>query len=214
MKKLVTETSLGSRIQPLYVQVSQRLRMARNVIYDARRFLRWSFTVRKPLTQGQLQASMVMTYHSLEKGLAFSTPKSGFGKAKADLLMNIMREYASRFSTDHYFSTSVNVLKAYHEFNLETGQVYDPVPAAIREFESLATVAMATGGAVKLTREQIEQATQFDFGEFAMTRCSVRHFADREIEPETIEEIVRWAQKTPSVCNRQSCRVHVFTEPE
>ena len=84
IKKVVSDTSVGKLMQPFYVQVSQRWRMLRNVSYDARRFMRWSFTVRKPLTQDQLQASMVMTYHSLEKGLAFSTPKSGFGRAKAD----------------------------------------------------------------------------------------------------------------------------------
>lgn len=47
--------------------------------------MRWSFTVRRPLTQEQLLASMVMTYHSLEKGLALSHPRSGFGRQKADL---------------------------------------------------------------------------------------------------------------------------------
>ena len=197
-----------------YAQVSQRLRMIKNVRYDAKRFMRWSFTVRRPLTQEQLQASMVMAYHSLEKGLAFSTPKKGFGQAKSDILIKLMKEYASRFPTDHYFATSINVLKTYHSFNEATSQVYPPVLAAIEEFEQLDVPPVSTGGTSKLTRNQIEQATQFDFGAFALSRYSVRHFADREIEKETIEQIVRWAQKTPSVCNRQSCKVHVFTDPE
>jgi len=216
IRKTIAGSGIGRIVQPAYVQVSQRVRLARNVIYDARRFLRWSFTVRRPLTQDQMRASLVMVYHSLEKGLAFSNPRPKFGREKADRLISLLRQYADRFGCDHYLSTSVNVLQAYHDFNVATGHIYEPAMKAIEQLKSnfpeIGTIE--TGGTRQITRDAISAATGFDFGVFCETRHSVRHFAQREIEQETIESIIRWAQKTPSVCNRQSCRVHVFTDTE
>ena len=117
IKDSVAKSKIGSLIRPGYAQVSQRIRMMRNAHYDAKRFMRWSFTVRRPLSCEQLRSSIVMTYHSLEKGMALPEPRPGFGQDKTHALIKMMREYARRFEADHYFATSVNVLRKYHLFN-------------------------------------------------------------------------------------------------
>ena len=64
-----------------------------------------------------------------------------------------------------------------------------------------------------ITRKEILEATAFDVERFFASRCSVRQFADGTIDRETIETAARIAQSAPSVCNRQSARVHVITDP-
>lgn len=55
----------------------------------------------------------------------------------------------------------------------------------------------------------------FDFHKFAWSRSSVREFdCSRSISRDEILAVVDAARKTPSVCNRQSSRVHIFTEPQ
>ena len=49
----------------------------------------------------------------------------------------------------------------------------------------------------------------FNFDSFAKKRHSVRQFTHEEVSNDVIEHAVRVAQTAPSVCNRQSNRVHV-----
>ena len=128
-------------------------------------------------------------------------------------MIKILDEYAERFSTDRYFIISCNVLRAYNEFNEARDQAYPASVNAVDRYTKLLvdkSEDISDGGTKQLQRTEIASATDFDFGAFALSRYSVRHFADKEIGREEIEQAIRWAQKTPSVCNRQSCRVHVF----
>jgi nitroreductase len=155
-----------------------------------------------------------MTYHSLEKGMALPEPRPGFGQDKTRALIKMMREHTSRFDTDHYFATSLNVLRKYYQFNQRLGKDLPWVNEAVEEFTQKVIEESLTGGTIELTKTAIADATNFHFGKFAQSRYSVRQFTDQKIDKQTIESIIRWAQKTPSVCNRQSCRVHVFDTPE
>ena len=48
-----------------------------------------------------------------------------------------------------------------------------------------------------------------DFKAFSQTRFSIRDFSEKAVAIGLIEDAIRVAQKTPSVCNRQTSRVHV-----
>src|SRR5207244_3137840 len=68
----------------------------------------------------------------------------------------------------------------------------------------------ARGGTYQVRRADIHTAARRDLSAFFESRFSVRDFADGDVDPALIASAVRMAQKTPSVCNRQSARVHVF----
>ena len=67
-----------------------------------------------------------------------------------------------------------------------------------------------SGGAVRVRRTELDRKRNGSFVEFFTSRHSVRHFTGGTIPDQIIREAVRIAQMTPSVCNRQSWRVHAF----
>ena len=69
----------------------------------------------------------------------------------------------------------------------------------------MAKAGHATGD----TRAEVHAAARWDLTDFFASRYSVRQFAEEPVPLALIETAVRLAQKTPSVCNRQSGRVHL-----
>lgn len=53
-----------------------------------------------------------------------------------------------------------------------------------------------------------------NFLELVKSRCSVRHYADRAVEPEKLAYILECGRLAPSACNRQPWQVQVVLTPE
>ena len=70
------------------------------------------------------------------------------------------------------------------------------------------------GGVVEVTKDGILEGIAIDFKKFAYSRHSIRNFTSEEVTVDLIMEAIQIAQKTPSVCNRQSSRVHIFESKE
>jgi nitroreductase len=66
------------------------------------------------------------------------------------------------------------------------------------------------GGTTKVSRESIQRGAASITPAFFATRHSIRGFAERHVTWDELAEAVDVAQRTPSVCNRQSWRVHAF----
>ena len=62
----------------------------------------------------------------------------------------------------------------------------------------------------KKTKNQIQDAVNIDFENFIKSRTSVRNFSDKEVLEKEVYKAVDIARYTPSVCNRQSWKVHYF----
>ena len=67
------------------------------------------------------------------------------------------------------------------------------------------------GGIRVLERDEILQDAEIDLSRFFAKRFSVRQFSSEDVAPSLIRRAVAMAQKTPSVCNRQTTRVHLYT---
>lgn len=70
------------------------------------------------------------------------------------------------------------------------------------------------GGYLALDAESIRADARGDFASLARSRHSIRHFSDAPVDPALIQRAIEIAQKTPSVCNRQSWRVYCVREPD
>ena len=89
-------------------------------------------------------------------------------------------------------------------------EVSDELRAFVADMEGNAL----PGGAVALTRDQIGEATSFDYDRFIQTRCSLRHYTGEPVSPNLMRNAVRQAIKSPRSCNREMRRIHVAYEPE
>ncbi|WP_029007574.1 nitroreductase family protein [Azospirillum halopraeferens] len=191
------------------------LALAGNGLYDLRRYLRWSSAGREELSQAQLAALVTLNYHRLEKGLALKTPRPGFGQDAVRLLMSLLDRYVARYGVDDTARAGIDTLDAYRAFGRTHGLNHPEVDAAIARLGgSRADGVPPCGGTIPVDRATVAAAAPADPEAFFATRHSVRQFADAEVDMDTIARAVRMAQRTPSVCNRQSWKVHVFSDAE
>ena len=188
-----------------------------NYFYDLKRFLRWSSANNKINTQTQLRALITMDYHRIEKGLALKEPRVGFGKDVIQRLLSDLPNYIEKYGFDETAQITLNTLFAYYEFNLKHGLKDDLLHqtlVALRDQTPSNDDFVKVGGVIKISKQSILEQAQQDLQNFFQSRYSIRHFASDEVDIKLIEQAVRMAQKTPSVCNRQSSKVYVFSKDE
>lgn len=68
------------------------------------------------------------------------------------------------------------------------------------------------GGIYNLNLKDISSKIQCSFDSFSQSRFSIRDFGDSPLEVEKVCAALKLCERTPSACNRQSWRVHVYTE--
>lgn len=190
-------------------------RLAPNCFYDFRRYLNYSGMNRSLQYRGEQAARIVMAYHQIEKGLSFEHPRPGFGREVVERVLAAVMPFVERHGFVPPATTAIGVLERYVEFNDKTGVDVGwlrPRLDALRQRALRASGdACNEGGVVALTRAGIAASCKEGFPGFFSSRYSVRHFTGEAIPEEHIVSAVRLAQKTPSVCNRQAWRVHVYS---
>lgn len=186
-----------------------------NYAYDFGRFFRWSSANKESKTQLQLQALITMDYHRLEKGLALKEPRVGFGQKNIQRLLSNLKTYKKQYGLDTNSQIALNALYEYYLFNRESGvdntHLYQEI-TELKEPTSNRDNLMQPGGTLTVTRQSILSSAQLDLKKFFNSRYSIRHFASDEVDLSLIEQATLMAQKTPSVCNRQSSKVYVFSD--
>ncbi len=205
-----------SPVRRVYVFFSQRLRLAASCFYDWHRYATYSFALRTPVSRKQLQARLTMQYHAIEKGLALSVPRVGFGASRVEAFVANLRDYVARFGHDETVRICVNVLRAYRDFNRPHGfslRAVEEILAGLSGADRACNVTVE-GGIHTVEKTDLQARAKMSFEYLARSRHSIRHFSSEHVDLSVIENAIRVAQKTPSVCNRQSCRVHVFSHPE
>lgn len=190
-------------------------RLAPNCFYDFRRYLNYSGMDRSLQYRGEQAARIVMAYHQIEKGLSFEHPRPGFGREVVERVLAAVTPFVERHGFVSPATTAIGVLDRYLEFNEKAGVDVDWLRSRLDTLRQRAQEARGEpcneGGVVALTRAGIAAARKANFPEFFSSRYSVRHFTGEAIPGEDFASAVRLAQKTPSVCNRQAWRVHVFS---
>ena len=178
--------------------------------YDLFRWLRFSLRDSDRITKQQRQAKLLLNLHALEKGLSFPDPREGWGYQKAFLLSKYTHKYITDCGIDDLARLSVGVLDAF---------INDPLTGKsetlIHNVELLKQIGIEKKdliGGVKFVQKDL---INFNFQELynvASLRSSVRHYSEKDITSQEIENAVKYAQTAPSVCNRQACKIHVFSD--
>ncbi len=187
-----------------------------NFRYDFQRFMKFS-SVFPDHGRARLASLITIEYHRLEKGLSLAEPRVGFGAANVQSLLAHLQQYRQQFGIDRNWVTALSVINVYWEFNAQHGKPDPQLKEQIDRLQGLACDCdeeWRTGGTREVSRQQIHDAAKIDLTAFFSARHSVRQFSDERVEVSLIEKAVRMAQTTPSVCNRQTGRVHLFTSPE
>lgn len=193
------------------------VRLLPNAAYDFNRYLKRSGMNRSHAYRGERAARIVLAYHQLEKGLSLAEPRPGFGVEPANRLLGEIATFAAEHGIVDPATTGLAVLREYLQFNRNQGREMAEIRSRYDELRTRFGVgdtelASWRGGALRLTRKEIERARGNGFREMFSSRHSIRHFSGGPIPEADIRDAVALAQKTPSVCNRQAWRVHAFPE--
>lgn len=182
--------------------------------YDAARFLRWSSVTGAPRHEGQLAAAIIMDAHRIEKGLVLPHPRPGFGRdIIKKLLFNAQRYAAMKPHDTLPLAMTCSALKAWTQYAADNTIPCDDIKAALATLENGLAGHQACGGTAPITKDDILDAVAFDFSRFFTARHSIRHFLPTPVSEDALRRAIETALKTPSVCNRQSWRVHAFLDP-
>lgn len=187
----------------------QAWRLARALAMDGLRFWRHSFT-RDARTREQRRARMAMDLHFLEYGAALRHVSPGHGRDRAERLASDLEYYVACWGHDAQTEIATRVLDAYAHRNADFPEL---VALAARAAGLHPPQTGLRGGAEPVTRADILSVTApVDFLAFAMARHSIRQYASHPVPAEAIRRAVQIAQQSPSSCNRQTCRIHVWTD--
>lgn len=197
---------------------AQLVRLAMSYMFDLLRYARYSSTVHTSCRQHE-EAYLIMTYHKIEKALALKRPRPGFGKDSVKAMLRRLARYFRRYGVDDTVEICLSVLESYFNFNKGYDEEIDRLESQYSELRDVILGNSSVrernrGGVVPLTREEVLQAASVDFESFSRMRRSIRNFAPEPVELEILERALSIAQSTPSVCNRQTWRTHIFLNKE
>lgn len=186
-------------------------------LQDMERFAVWASPTRDFARIENRLAYVTMLYHSLEKGLSLPRPKPGFGSAKAvDLVEHLEFLIEMGQAGDIRVSAACRVLKAWSNWNIQNGNSGFNLETRINRLGDAITTSVQTlqnsrtGGVTTVKKAELENRARGDFEDLANSRHSIRCFSTDPVDLRLIRRAVRLAQTSPSLCNRQSCHVHVF----
>lgn len=192
-------------------------RLLENSLYDARRMAAHSMSVKSCSSLDNKRAKITFLYHKIEKAMALPVPRAGFGRKWIPVdFIPLLTAYHEENGYDDLVETCCVNLKNYVVFNRSLGVEMDNIYDLIQK--TLATInppqSQTGGGVISVAASAIHSAATMDFNRFVNSRHSIRNFTSQEVAKEDIEEAIRIAQRTPSVCNRQSWHIYTFQKKE
>ena len=153
--------------------------------------------------------------HAIEKGMSIGNVRPGFGKAKAVEFMKHLQRYIDVGGRKEYVNECCSILYQYLDLNERLGADMTDISSKIKEFCKKNQAEITDFGGIKeLVESDIRETLKQDFSVFSQSRCAVRDFGNTPINRNQIEKALKLAEKTPSACNRQSWKVHIFANDD
>lgn len=195
--------------------IIDRARMFFEFYHDYKDYKRWNYNNSKVKSLSAMESKILRQTHIIEKGLSLSTPRRGFGGPKIEELFTMLDEYLSLgYPTDNVpFQNALAVLSAYIEFQNTLDYKNDKINNKLCIYEKYKDVNFVSGiDFIKLI--DLKKSIHNEYPIFFSSRHSVRQFSEQEVLPNEIEKAVKIAQKAPTACNRQACKVYYYSSKE
>lgn len=192
------------------------MQLKRDLYLDLKRYSKHSFTLSSEKSKRHYEADLIFYYHKIEKGLSLPNPRPGFGEKNVNLLISKIEYYTKKYGWDEVSLVSLNSLISYYKFNEKSNLNSEIFLDRIEKLEkSIGNYDAKTivGGVDSVSKKDIDMS-KINFKDFANSRYSIRNFRKDEVDICLIKEAVQIAQKSPSVCNRQSARVYIYSDKD
>ena len=217
MKEKIKKLPGFTSVNKLRKRVANYLSLIRNFFYDYRKFKKhYSLETSSCFDKKSLESWILQDKHRLEKGLSLPSPRLGFGELVIKRLCQNLKSYSDSYSkTDVYFF-GVGALNAYEKFHQKkAGNVPTFFKLAISNIPTedfLHLICKRVGVSPYDDKNVTSENEYVDFfNRFSSSRHSCRNFDnERTVEDHLLDSIIKLSITTPSVCNRQHWKVHIF----
>jgi len=195
------------KIPSIFQRLKNELNLFRFAFADTRRYQRTASGFGGRASHHLSKISVVA--HCLERGLALPNPRPQFAQRELVELNRSIKKYfeAGGDPSAGQLRAARGALDAYCDFH--RGLEDKAVPAIVHEI-----VAELCARGVNRPPEKAGVTTASRAEVLSGRRRSIRIYEQTPVSHETALEAVRLGQAAPSVCNRQSGRVHLFLTPE
>lgn len=178
---------------------------------DWARQVRWSKA--SPICPKELQVSydIILLAHTVEKGLSVSRPRPGFGFEKISKLIFYVELYDKRwrrFPLDKTYGCLSEYLAWHDSIDYDLGSFGDDIKVCCEKLESAG--AARKGGTKIISTSSLQPDVNYE--NHLLSRFSCRRFEDRIVSRDLLHRISAVALRTPSQCNRQSVKLHYYSD--
>lgn len=187
-------------------------RLLRMYYMDYKRFSNAAFRLSTTQTKENLRSRITFYYHSIEKGLSHPHIRLGFGRRALTALFDALNEYkdAGYDTNDIRYRTGLSTIKTYIEYHADKDRDISDIISKFSDFH--VDINEHYGGANTFSKEEVLRFKDASFDVFSKFRISVRDYEDSPVEFDTLKKALDLSVSAPSVCNRQSWRLHVIKD--
>ena len=162
----------------------------------------------------KMQYTLSRETHTIEKGMSMRNPRKGFGQEKVSNLIKRLKKYNElyRDKDASFLIYPFCTIQSYIDYTKESGV---PIPDIEKSYLDLRMEVRCKpenvkSGITKEKRSHIQSLCSKDFKSLLYSRHSIRYFSDQQVSKEQLNKALELAQRTPSACNRQGWKSHVF----
>lgn len=162
----------------------------------------------------KMQYVLLRDTHVIEKGLSLRNPRKGFGQQKVLDLIHRLSIYARRYvhADAAFLSYPFSAIRTYMAYTKQCGVEIPQIEAAFAALNAQVgnIVQPVHSGVETLARTTTLQRCTGDFEALLKSRHSVRYFSGEVVSDELLIRALTLAQQTPSACNRQGWKTHIY----
>lgn len=170
----------------------------------------------KSAKKAKLESQILVTVHSLEKGMGIKETRKGYGQAKARNIINYLKEYVDLgYSCDSYvYFEAIKMLEEYIYFQKVNGinldYLHKQVVLLKEEIneEKKMNYSNYKCGVNYIKDIEFLRAKEIDFDLFVSLRHSIRDYTEEVVDKDTVRKAIKIANTAPSACNRQPIKVY------
>lgn len=163
----------------------------------------------------KLRTHIDIKVHALEKGMSIGKVRKGFGKKKAEEVLDDLKLYLKLKGNTTFADECCSIIQKYIAFNEWQDADMSDVKQMLDEYCVRHDIKLLPyGGIYELSHKDIQNGQAAPFDIFSQSRFSCRDFGDTPIDIELIKKALMLCERTPSACNRQSQRIHVYLDGE
>ena len=218
MLKKLKNSFLGRSLKKsreIFLLFKANISLLKVFLYDYKKFRRnYSHVYSKKKISG-IRSWLLFDIHRLEKGLVLKKTRLDFGIDSINRILNNLTEYQTslnledcELNSEKLASYAISILIRYDSYHQSKGCTHTfSNDEVFHKFTNLQSNQAAGTKTIEISDINFN-----DFESVVTTRFSCREFTGEPVDEEILNQAIKLAISTPSVCNRQHWRARHFKD--